>query len=149
MTKTKNKKYQLTNEIIKIDGRILHRIRAIRDVVDSSGQGIVEAGDYGGYVQSERNLSHEGGCWISGDAACYGSGRVLDDAIACDEAQIHGCAMLYDKAIACDRADLSGNARVLGEIRVCDEAHISGKAFLQGSYTVDSNIPYPIGWDDE
>ena len=149
MTKTKNKKYQLTKEIIKIDGRILHRIRAIRDVVASDGTVIAEAGDYGGFIESERNLSHEGGCWISDDAVCYGYGKVLDDAIASDEAQIHGYAMLYDKAKACGRVDLSGSAQVLGEVRLSENAHISGRAFLQGHYNVSSNIPHPIGWDDE
>jgi hypothetical protein len=30
------------------------------------------AGTLGGFVESEKNLSHEGGCWVSGDAHVSG-----------------------------------------------------------------------------
>ena len=53
-----NKKYELTEEAIVVDGHKLHRIRALKDFAD------VKAGDLGGYVESEDNLSHEGNCWV-------------------------------------------------------------------------------------
>lgn len=66
------KKYKL----IKSDVRGLYRIKALRDFGD------VKKGDIGGYVESERNLSHGGICWIyglvlvCGDACVYGHARV-------------------------------------------------------------------------
>ena len=147
--KKQPKKYELIkNDNIKLDGRILYRIKAIRDVVDSDGNLIVIKGDLGGFVQDESNLSHKGSCWIYDDAACYGGGRVYDDAIVCDRARIHGCAKLYDKVIARDNADISGDARLFDKIMVRDRAHISGKTLLQGSYSIDYNIPHKDGWND-
>lgn len=47
------KKYEiLYDQSIEINGRKLYRIRALCDF------GAVKAGDIGGYVESERNLSH-------------------------------------------------------------------------------------------
>ena len=52
----------------------LFRIRALKDFGD------VKAGDLGGFVESEKNLSHVGDCWISDDAKVFDSTRVSDDA---------------------------------------------------------------------
>ena len=46
------------------------RIRALRDF------GYVKTGDIGGFVESERNLSQDGDCWVSGNAQVYGNARV-------------------------------------------------------------------------
>lgn len=57
------KKYELTNESITLDnGTKLYHIRALRDFGD------VKAGEIGGYVQGENNLSQEGNAWVYGDA---------------------------------------------------------------------------------
>lgn len=49
-----DKKY----ELIKTNVEGLYRIKALIDF------GLVKAGDIGGCVKSESNLSHEGDCWI-------------------------------------------------------------------------------------
>lgn len=59
----------------------LHRIRALRQIRPG-----VFAGDLGGFVQSERNLSQEGTCWIA------------DNAIAAEEACVSGHSLLCDNA---------------------------------------------------
>ena len=64
------KKYELTDEIGYYFGRPLHRIRAVRDF------GTVKAGDLGGFIESEQNLSHEGEAWVSGNARVYGNALV-------------------------------------------------------------------------
>ena len=48
------KKYELLESDIKIDGKKLFRIRALRHFKE------VGTGELGGYVQSEKNLSHDG-----------------------------------------------------------------------------------------
>ena len=56
-------KYEiLKDEFIEFDGRKLYRIRALKDFHN------VKEGEFGGYIESERNLSHEGYAWVSGDA---------------------------------------------------------------------------------
>lgn len=58
MRKIEEKKYEILDERDNLYGRILHRIRAVRDF------GAVRKGDLGGFVEREENLSHEGTCWI-------------------------------------------------------------------------------------
>ncbi|WP_375627124.1 MULTISPECIES: hypothetical protein [unclassified Bartonella] len=52
------KKYEFTDETTEVDGKTLHRIRALRDF------GGIKADDLGGLIEHEGNLSHEGNCWI-------------------------------------------------------------------------------------
>ena len=56
------KKYRLTDEKIIVGCRTLYRIQALRDFGD------VKEGEFGGWIESEKNLSHEGNTWVSGDA---------------------------------------------------------------------------------
>ena len=92
------KKYRLTDETIKFGGGELHRIEALRDFWR------VKKGDKGGFVQSEKNLSHDGDCLIFGDAMIYGSAKVydnskvLDNAKVYDNAKVFGDAMIYGSA---------------------------------------------------
>lgn len=60
-----DKKYELTNKIIKHGEKTLYQIRALKDFED------VNTGDLGGYIESERNLSHEGNCWVYENAKVY------------------------------------------------------------------------------
>ena len=78
------KKYEIT-DIQHPDYSFLHRIRALRDIRYG-----VEAGDLGGFIESEKNLSQEGDCWVSGNAQVYGNARVSGDALVCGSALIGG-----------------------------------------------------------
>ena len=67
-----NKKYELTEETRTLeDGTVLHRIRAVRDFTSVDGME-VKAGDLGGWIEEEDNLSHEGSAWVSGEAEVGG-----------------------------------------------------------------------------
>ena len=68
------KKFELTEETKIVNGGILHRIQALIDFGD------VKAGDLGGYIEKEVNLSHDGDAWVSGNARVYGNARVFGDA---------------------------------------------------------------------
>ena len=95
------KKYKLTSETIEIDGTILHRIKALKDFSD------VKAGDLGGWVEKEDNLSQIGNAWIGGNAKVYGSVKVFGNAKVCDNAKVY-----------CD-AEVHGNACIYGDAKVC------------------------------
>ena len=59
------KKYELTKETKTLmDGTVLHRIRALLDIPMHG----VKAGDLGGWIEKENNLSQCGNAWVSGDA---------------------------------------------------------------------------------
>lgn len=74
------KKYKLTGETKKWCGHTLHRIEALKDFGD------VKAGDKGGWIEKEENLSHSGEAWVCGDAEVYGEAKV------CGEAKVYGDA---------------------------------------------------------
>ena len=69
---TMNTKYEIT-DIAHEKYPFLHRIRALRDIGSE-----VKAGDLGGFVEGESNLSFETGdnAWIFDDAIAAGEGCV-------------------------------------------------------------------------
>lgn len=50
------KKYEFTGEVKYIGRKILHRIRAVRDIPEYE----IKSGDMGGWLETEENLSHNG-----------------------------------------------------------------------------------------
>lgn len=90
------KKYELTSETKIFFGHILYRIKAL------SSFGCVSAGDLGGFLESEKNLSQNGDAWVYGDAGVYGNAMVFGDA------RVSGNAWVY------------GNARVFGDAEVSE-----------------------------
>ena len=77
------KKYELLKDDTKeVSGHTLYRIKALRDF------GNVEKGDFGGYIESENNLSHYGNAMVCGDA------RVFGNAMVCGDAWVSGNAVI-------------------------------------------------------
>ena len=82
-----NDKYILTDETIKIDGHVLHRIKAIKNFSD------VIKGDLGGYIESDKNLSISGDAWVFDNAVVYG----FDNAVVSGDTVVSGNAEVYGK----------------------------------------------------
>ena len=81
------KKFKLTSEfIVDISGVKLFRIKALIEF------GNVKAGDLGGYIEKEENLSHMGDAWVSGDARISGDAQVFGDAWVFGNARVFGDA---------------------------------------------------------
>lgn len=69
------KKFELTTESITNEaGKKLFRIKALIDFGD------VKAGEPGGYVEKEGNVSQDDNAWVSGDAEVFGNAKVSGDA---------------------------------------------------------------------
>ena len=64
------KKFELTSETKVVFGRTLYRIKALVKFGD------VNAGDLGGWIEAEKNLSQSGNAWVYGDARVYGDAEV-------------------------------------------------------------------------
>lgn len=90
-----DRKYELTNETREFHGMVLHRIRALKDF------GGVRAGDLGGWVEKEDNLSQLGACWV------------------------------YENALVCGKAQVYGKARVGGDALVYENALVAGHMHIQ------------------
>lgn len=122
------KKYELLiDDYINHKGRTLYRIRALRDF------GYIKAGDLGGYIQSEENLSHKKNCWVYDDA------KVYDNACIYDNAKVFRCAEVYNYAIIRDNAEVNGNAKIYGKARIYDNSLICGHAEVYGNAEICDN----------
>ena len=71
------KKYEFTGEVKFWAGRTLRRIRA------TEAFGYVEAGELGGWIEKEENLSREG------------NAVVCDNAVVCGNAEVYGNAEVF------------------------------------------------------
>ena len=89
-----NKKFEMTSETVCVHEKTLHRIRALKSFKN------VSAGDLGGFIEKEENLSHDGDAWVGGNAYVY------------DDAQVYGNAQVYGDAQVCGNAEVCGNAKV-------------------------------------
>ena len=118
------KKYEMTSDTRKlIDGREVHRIKALRDF------GKVKRGDVGGWIEKEENLSHEGNCWIFDHMTVCGNAQVSDDA------KLNGYGMISNDAVIRDNAHVNnliigGKSYIGGDVSlssrciICDDARI-------------------------
>ena len=105
------KKFELTTEFItNAFGKKLFRIKALVEFGD------VKAGELGGYVEKEGNVSQAGNAWV------YGNARVSGDARVYGDAEVYGNARVYGDA------RVSDNAWVYGDARVCGNAWVYGNA---------------------
>lgn len=112
------KKFELTTKSITNEvGKKLFRIKALIDFGD------VKAGELGGYVEKEGNVSQDDNAWVSGDAEVFGNAKVSDNA------KVSGRAWVFGNARVSGDALISGNAWVSGDARVYDNADY---ALVQG-----------------
>ncbi|WP_375617080.1 hypothetical protein [Bartonella sp. AP58NXGY] len=155
--KKTSKKYEFTGEMDFVTGLILYRIRALRDFAD------VKAGDLGGYIENESNLSHKGNCWVYDKARVFQNARVSGNAKVksffvdvCGNARIYGNAIfegmllkdnakLYGNAHVSNAVVIEGNAKIYDNARItnhahicddaviCDDAHVGGNAKISGA----------------
>lgn len=142
------KKYEFTNFSIMYKGHRLHQIRALKNL--SNG---VCAGDLGGYIEKEENLSHEGTCWVYDNAYVYGNAHIFEDARIKDKAEIFGAAVIqgaayisnyakvFDGARISDYAIVDEEAIVCGYAKILNNASISERAIIQDNAVIrDSSL---------
>jgi carbonic anhydrase/acetyltransferase-like protein (isoleucine patch superfamily) len=122
------KKYELTDDYnIAICGVTLHRIRAITNFGD------IAAGDLGGYVEKEDNLSHNDNAWVRDNAKVFGNAEISGNAEVCGNAQVS------DKAMVFGNARIFSNAKIYGNAQVSDKAMVFNNAWVGGNAKVSDN----------
>ena len=107
------------------DDVFIYRIQALKDFSD------VKAGDIGGYVQTENNLSQEGNCWIYDDAIVYNNSKIIDNAKVCNKAILADNAIVMEDAIVKDEAYIVGNGNILGKAIVSEYAYIEDFSLIK------------------
>jgi hypothetical protein len=155
------RKYELTPETKRVGSVTLRRVRAL--IGFGRYPTAVKPGDSGGWVESERNLSHVGTCWLYSEASAYGDALVSGDARVVDSASVSGSALVEGSALVASAARVYGNgvvrgnamvfgsasvygngvvegtARVFGQASVCGDGRVSGSAGVYGSTVVSRN----------
>lgn len=110
-----NKKYEFTQETKTLpDGTILHRIRSIANTQ------YADAGELGGFIESEDNLPHDDISWVANEAMVYGKAVVIYDSI------------VSDHAIVCDHAVIACGAKISGHAHISGYSKISGGSIVTG-----------------
>ena len=99
---------KILEDSITVDGHVLHRIQADRDIPFHG----VKVGDVGGWVENPNNLQDD--AWVTG--YLYG------DAVACDNALIEG--MVFDNAFVQRNAVTQKNTKVYGNANIGGDAMI-------------------------
>ena len=121
------KKYRLTDETMVNDkGVVLHRIEYFID----EGQGTSK----GGWIESERNLSQQGDCYVLDEAQVFGNAVVSDNACVYDNAKVFGNAVIRDEAQVC------ANAKICKNAHVSNKARVSGCAFIYDNAEIFDNV---------
>ena len=130
------KKYELTTETLQFAGRTLHRIKAVKDF-DS-----IKAGEFGGWIENEKNLSQDDNAWIYGNATVFDNAKILGNAKVYGKAEVYGNAKVYGKAevygnaYIYNYAKVYGNAAIKGDTRVYGNAEVYGNAVVYGNATI-------------
>lgn len=129
------KKYILTNETLFFAAggkKTLYRIEAICDFGD------VKKGDKGGFIESEKNLSQNGDCWVYNGAIVSGDVTIKDNAKVKDGVTAYTRGKNTQITI-CDNAVISGYVTILGNTHICDNAVINGEDGLIIDSIIKSN----------
>lgn len=115
------KKYMFTDKTKEINGHVYHQIKCVADF--RNGHEVIKAGTLGGWIESESNLSQEGGCWI------YPNSYVCDESCVSEDGRIGDGASLAYKSQVCGNAFVCGKASLHNSI-VKDRACVYGSHSL-------------------
>ena len=124
------KKYKLiTNDYQIINGYKVYRIIALTDIyVHKKDEYIkIKKNTLGGFLMSENNLSHEGGCWI------HNNSIVMHDAVISGETQVDGFSIIGRGVSITDgiiiNTSIHNNCILGGNLRI-ENSSLSNGVFL-------------------
>lgn len=133
------KKYEFTGEIreeTQSNGDVL-LLKKIRALIHIEPYG-VRAGDEGGWILSEDNLSHRGTCWVDENSMIFGKGCVRDHAF------ISEGSIVRERAIVGGRSKLKMTS-VSGDTRIHDNvtvlfSKIDGESEFFGTALIETSV---------
>ena len=131
------RKYEIIkdkNSSIVLNGSKLYRIKALQNFND------VHEGDIGGYVESDKNLSHEGDCWIYDDSKAYDNATISDNAIVKNSSSVMDNAYVVSNSVIDGNSIISGNSKIFDNCKVSDKSTVSGNSILKSNVSIESSI---------
>jgi hypothetical protein len=109
--------------------------RVYRLVADSNFQGgpkWITAGTKGGWVESTKNISPLGRCWISDEAVVVGNAKIRENASVWDNVVVSDSADLYENFMATGSAQLFGSFKGRGDASATENSQGYGTAEMFG-----------------
>lgn len=127
------KKYEMTSNTKEFSGHKLFQIKALKNF------GSIKAGDLGGYIEKEENLSHDGRAWVYNNAQVYDNAVIFNNAQVYGNARVCGNARVYGKAWVCDDAKIYDNTQVSDNVKIFGNAYVFGNAIICGNVLIYGN----------
>ena len=110
----------------------------------------IKAGESGGWIESEDNLSQEGNAWVDRGAVVFDKANVRDNAwVGGEKTAVAGTVIVADEAkVFSDdrdenkthRTDVAGNIKILGFSKITSS--LGGEGVIKNQYI---NCPTSIG----
>lgn len=141
------KKYEIVKDNFKeVNGVKVYRIRALKDFQnDLLRNKKIKKGDLGGYIESEKNLSQEGNCWIADNAIVCDNATIKDNSVILDNATVSKYAAISENTTIFEYAKIWGSAKIHGQIligghaKIYDHANVHGLVVLAGAHFIGNN----------
>lgn len=138
------KKYEIIKDdyIVIQQGNIQYKLYRIRALINIPSAG-VNAGDLGGRIAGEYNLSQNGNCWVGQFCKVYDNATVMGNAFINGHDTIYGCATIKDDAYIHANCRIFGSATICGNSKIMDcNVSVYGNAFIGGHAFIgtDGNI---------
>ncbi|EKX88955.1 hypothetical protein [Corynebacterium durum] len=141
------KHFELTDCTQRVGDRVLHRIRATRDLPRHG----VDKGMLGGWVEHSTCLA--GDAWVDDDARVFRNAKVYgqalagEDALIADQAKVYGDAVVVGDARVMDQAKVLGKVELSECVQVRDHARIRGDTWIEDFVQFTGDMDYSGGPD--
>lgn len=130
-----DKKYELVPETVtEFYSKSMYRIRALKDFSD------VKKGQFGGYVESEENLSQLGNCWIYDNSIVGLGSRVIHNAVVKGNSTVIGYSEIKDNAIIDDSSHIDNSSIISDQSKVIRSFITNGSAVALKSVVRNSLV---------
>lgn len=121
---------KMNNPVKDLHPHKMYRIKAIRDIPEHG----VRKGDLGGFVFDASTLSHEGSCWVGGQAQAIYNVRITGDAYIGGNAVVDG-EDNYPVFVT-DNVRIEGNAQVLAWKKFASDPSMDHRTVLKDDFNV-------------
>lgn len=136
--------YARTSPLSETDeSKQLFQIEALRDIPEHR----VKAGDFGGYIQSHHNLSHDGASWVGENAYVWGKARIEEDGLIRGRATAYMNSRVGGSAVVEGQSLLSGSSSVRGaahikDVTLTDRAALAGDIYITSPMVIQGDADY-------
>lgn len=133
------KKYEITERCLEDSrGNTLFQIKALKAF------GHIKKGQFGGYIQSEHNLSQSGNCWIYPNASVSDTAKVMHNATLRDYSSLKENSRAYNNTILLDNASLEGDACIAGNVVIKGDSRMEGHSSAEGEDLITKSPIYLV-----